>query len=402
MRLEPATPLNHLSDNLPDVPDASQPAGLYIHVPFCQSKCAYCDFYSVTRLNRIDDYLNALLIEIDRCQHAIPVADSIYFGGGTPSILPPSQVAKVLDAIQTRFPVSDDVEITLEVNPGTVNKEDLRSLRQSGVNRLNIGLQSLDDHRLASLGRIHTAQAGCMAYDWARSAGFDNVGLDLIYATPGQTLRSWEKEMAGVVCLKPDHLACYTLTVEHETPLARQVENGQQHLLDEQTVGDLFDATGSFLQRNGYRWYEVSNFDHWSPGSPDRRSRHNRKYWNAAPYLGFGPAAHSFLDHTRWWNHRSLDDYLADLSAGKRPVTERETLTRDQQIIESIYLGLRQTEGIDTTRFAARFNVDFHRHFVRPIDTLVQDGLLETSSERVRLTRHGMRFLESVVGRMLG
>lgn len=385
------------------MPTPAGKAGLYIHVPFCRAKCAYCDFYSIIRLEGIDAYIDALLAELELCPHRMLAADTLYFGGGTPSVLTPAQIQRVLDGVYARFPMADAAEVTLEVNPETVSKQDLADFRMAGVNRLNIGLQSINDRALAFLGRIHSAKTGIDTYRRARRVGFDNVGLDLIYAIPGQNLHRWEAELAEVARLGPDHLSCYTLTIEPGTPMARQVQDGKIELLDEQTVGDLFSATVDYLNANGYRQYEVSNFArHESGGAPDRRSRHNRKYWTFAPYLGFGPAAHSFVGCTRWWNHGSLEDYLAALEKGTRPVAETEVLTSDQQVIEFVYLGLRQTDGIDTSAFASRFDTDFSGRFGPQLTQLVDEGLVEKLPQRVRLTRRGMRFLESVVGRLIG
>jgi oxygen-independent coproporphyrinogen-3 oxidase len=333
----------------------------------------------------------------------VPRADTIYFGGGTPSLLTPLQITRILEGIHTCFSVTPDAETTLEVNPETVNQSSLAAYRAAGINRLNIGLQSLDDQTLAFLGRIHTAKKGVDAYGWARAAGFDNIGLDLIYGVPGQTRSHWEAEMAGVVRLSPDHLSCYTLTMEPGTPMAQRIQNGQIQPLDEQTAGDLFSATAPYLNHNGYRQYEISNFArHAAENTRDRSSRHNRKYWTFAPYLGFGPAAHSFLDDTRWWNHRSLNDYLTNLTAGRCPVAETETLTREQQMMEFVYLGLRQTDGIDTTDFASRFKEKFSERFESEVSRLVREGLVAQVQDRIRLTHRGMRFLEHVVDRILG
>lgn len=398
-------------DSLPaaDLPDhpiegssTATAAGLYIHVPFCQAKCPYCDFYSVTQLDLVDTYIEALLAEVKRYRNRIPFADTIYLGGGTPSILTPRQIAQVLDGVQNCFCVAAHAEVTLEVNPGTVSRDSLVDFRHAGVNRLNIGLQSTDDRSLALLGRIHSAQTGIDTYHHARASGFDNVGLDLIYAIPGQTRLRWEAEMAGVVRLAPDHLSCYTLTIESGTPIARQVQDNQFQALDEKTVADLFCATADYLNGNGYRQYEISNFARHVSGAPDRRSRHNRKYWTHAPYLGFGPSAHSFMGNRRWWNHRDLARYLSTLKEGIRPVAGSEELNYDQQVIEFVYLGLRQTDGIDTADFALRFNTDFSAHFSAQLSALCAEGLIEEASlGRIRLTQRGMRFLESVVDRLL-
>ncbi len=376
----------------------SVPAGIYIHVPFCRSKCPYCDFFSIANDGRIPDYLDALLVELSRSRLAGLAVDSIYFGGGTPSLLTAEAIGRIIEAVNRHFAVNGDAEITLEANPGTVSRESLAAYRSLGVNRINIGLQAMDDSTLAFLGRIHTAGQGVDAYEWARAAGFDNVGLDLIYAIPGQTRQHWEAQMARAVRLAPEHLACYSLTVEPGTPLADRVADGQVRLPAEKMAADLFDLTAAYLNANGYRQYEISNFAQApAPGKPDRRSRHNRKYWSGAAYLGFGPAAHSFFDHTRWWNHGSVDRYLADLAVGKPPVAQREVLTRAQRLIEFVYLGLRQTAGIDKADFKLRFAEGFCDRFEPQLTRLIDEGLVEDAGMRIRLTGRGRRFLEGVV-----
>lgn len=378
------------------------PAGLYIHVPFCKAKCSYCDFYSLTNHRLIPDYIDALLAELNMRRNEVPCADTIYFGGGTPSMLAPRQIGLILECIGKRYSMVPEPEITLEVNPGTATPETLAAFRALGVNRLNIGLQSIDDQTLILLGRIHSAKVGLDTYRQAREAGFDNVGLDLIYAVPGHTLRQWEVQLGAVVRLAADHLSCYTLTIEPGTPMAEEVQSGRIEHLDEKTAGDLFSFTAAYLNHNGYRQYEISNFARRTAQNlRDYRSRHNRKYWTFAPYLGFGPAAHSFLDNRRWWNHRSLDKYLTDLKSGELPVAATERLTREQQMIEFVYLGLRQTDGIDMAEYTARFSMDFSTHFEQTT-RLEKEGLLEKYSGQIRLTARGMRFLESVVGRLLG
>jgi oxygen-independent coproporphyrinogen-3 oxidase len=328
--------------------------------------------------------------------------DTIYFGGGTPSILKPSRIARLIDAVCQSYRVSADAEITLEVNPGTVSRQDLAAYGRAGVNRLNIGLQSLDDRNLAFLGRIHTAEQGLRTYQHARDAGFYNVGLDLIYALPGQEISHWQAEMASVVQLRPDHLSCYTLTVEPGTPLALQVQAGDIQPSDEKKTGGLFETTISFLSAHGYSQYEISNFArHTGDTGPDRRSRHNRKYWNFTDYFGFGPSSHSFSDNIRWWNRRSLNDYLAALACGTSPEAGREELTPEQQLMEAVYLGLRQNDGIEPAAIFSLCNLDFMDRFAEPLAKLVDEGLVEQSSGRVRLTRRGMRFLDSVAGRLL-
>lgn len=382
---------------------APAPAGLYVHVPFCRAKCPYCDFYSTAAPDLIPTYIQALLSEINLYRHKITIADTIYFGGGTPSMLTPGQVEWILEAIQACFVVTADAEVTLEVNPGTVDRQALRDFGQAGVNRLNIGLQSIDDRNLNFLGRIHSARQGIDTYHLAREIGYANVGLDLIYGLPDQTHDGWISEMTAAAKLAPDHLSCYTLTIEPGTPMAQRVDDGRMHPLDEQVAADLFSATAACLDHYGYRQYEISNYALQTAGNTvDNRSRHNRKYWTLAPYLGFGPAAHSFQGNTRWWNHRSLPAYLTDLQSAKHPLAGVETLTREQQIMEFIYLGLRQTNGIDTVEFASRFKTDFYPLFESEVMRLIAEGLLETEKGWVRLTQRGMRFLDRVVDRLLG
>ncbi len=380
----------------------SKPSGIYIHVPFCRVKCPYCDFYSISRLDRINAYMDALLAELAIYRPLAGRVDSIYLGGGTPSLLSSEQVASIIEATADGFALANDVEITLEVNPGTVTRESLQAFRRIGVNRLNIGLQSLDDDALRMLGRIHTSRQGLRTCDWARSAGFDNLGLDLIYARPGQTNQVWRKEMGAVLSLEPEHLSCYTLTIEPGTPMAAYVSKGHLKPLKEGIAGKLFDTTIDFLEARGYRQYEISNFARHRANDPvDRRSRHNRKYWNLVPYLGFGPSAHTYRDGTRWWNYRSIEHYLSAVAAGASPIAGSERLTRDQQIMEFVFLGLRQVEGIDIDHFADRFNENFNSIFKAPLKKLSTEDLLKLSPGRVRLTRNGMRFMDTVVGTLL-
>jgi oxygen-independent coproporphyrinogen III oxidase len=378
-------------------------AGIYIHVPFCLAKCHYCDFYSITDLNLIPDYLETLLVEAKQCRQAVSAVDTIYFGGGTPSVLSAQQIESILSHLHACFVVDPAAEITLEINPGTVTPEKLSGYRSVGINRLNIGLQSTHDQTLRLLGRIHTAKQGLDTYRFAKQSGFDNIGLDLIYGIPGQTEKQWRAELAAGVALGAQHLSCYTLTLEPGTPLSIKVSNGTIAHLDEAIIGELFSFTGDFLNHNGYRQYEVSNYARVSiADKADYRSRHNQKYWTFAPYLGFGPAAHSFLDNRRWWNIRSLGGYIEAIQSARSPIAETETLDQEQQMMEYIYLGLRQTAGIDTFDFESRFDLNFYRWHEHDIACLLDEGLIEIYDRWIRTTARGMRFLDQVVGRLIG
>ncbi len=373
-----------------------QPAGIYIHIPFCIHKCRYCDFYSSTDLNLRDNFIAALQREITLAPDPGP-ADSLYFGGGTPSLLDPDQVAAVITAARTRFHLSTDTEITLEVNPGTVDRQRLSDFKAAGVNRLNLGIQSFNDANLTFLGRIHNAAEATRAVDAARAAGFDNLGLDIIYGLPGQTAADLRRDLESAAALSPEHLACYLLTYEKGTMLDKQREQGAVVPLPENTTADLFLLNRDFLDRLGYAQYEISNFSR----SERYQSRHNRKYWNFAPYIGLGPSAHSFLAPVRYWNHRDLEPYLGDLEKGRLPIKEKESLSAKQQKIEAIYLGLRQTRGISIADFNQRFSVDFKVLYEAVLSDPLLDKLLERDADFCRLTPEGMLVMDTVVGRFV-
>ena len=372
------------------------PAGIYIHVPFCIRKCRYSDFYSTTELNRRALFLKALAREIELAPDP-GSADSLYFGGGTPSLLDPEQIAAVISAARAAFAFTPDTEVTLEVNPGTVDRQILADFKAAGVNRLNLGIQSFDDHNLAFLGRIHTAEEAVFSIDAARAAGFENLGLDIIFGLPGQTPAALRRDLEKAVAFGPEHLSCYLLTFEQGTPLDRDREQGRLTPLPDSDAADLFLLNRERLEAAGYAQYEISNFAR----STDVRSRHNQKYWTFAPYIGLGPAAHSFQRPQRSWNHRVLGRYLADLEAGKRPVASQETLTADQQMIEAVYLGLRQTRGIRVSEFEKLFSVAFDTIFQPVLADPLMEKWLERDTDICRLTPQGMLVMDTVVGRFV-
>ncbi len=372
-------------------------AGLYIHVPFCRRKCPYCDFYSLDDRTQIPAYLTALIAEMACHRDIGGPFDTLYFGGGTPSVLTPGQVGRIIDAAGRAFDIPPHAEITLEANPGTVTADTLAGYRSAGINRLNLGVQSFDDDRLRFLGRIHDGAAATGAIRAARRAGFDHLGLDLIYGLPADTPAAWQADLIRAADFRPAHLSCYLLTWEEGTPLYRRWQTGQCHPPPESRSAALFHVTGDVLAGRGYRRYEVSNFAR----SPSRQSRHNLKYWSLAPYLGLGPSAHSF-DPRRWvrrWNHRSLTAYLDDLSAGRPPVAGREGLDRDQRMMEVIYLSLRRAAGIDLSDFEARFGIGFIERFGGVADALAAEGLLRLTPRRCRPTRRGMAYADGMADR---
>ncbi len=374
-------------------PDVAEPAGLYIHIPFCRKKCSYCDFFSVTDLSLLPVFVKALGAEIRLTASAVAAVDTVYLGGGTPSTLPPASLQRILHAVRKEYPLQTDPEITMEVNPGTVSARRLAAYRRLGINRLHIGVQSFQEQNLALLGRIHHVQQALDTISWARRAGFDNLGLDLIYGLPGQRLQQWEKDLQQAAGCGVEHLSCYTLTFEAGTPMEKDLRQGRLQLPPDRLVADMMMLTVERLADFGYHRYEVSNFAR----SACLRSRHNQKYWNLAPYVGLGPSAHSWITPERYWNKKDLAAYLQDLDNGRLPIGGREILDRRQMITEAVLLGLRTADGIDCNRFAERFGVSVAQLFGEVIGRLASEGLLSSDAGRISLTDRGMLLLDAVV-----
>jgi len=368
--------------------------GIYVHVPFCLKKCPYCDFYSITDLSLKDAYLSALEKEMALTGPVPFTFDTLYMGGGTPSVLDTGQIARIMQSFRKNFSVKKECEITIEVNPGTVSLQDFQNFRRAGINRINIGVQSFQDENLKFLGRIHSAAEAEKALENARSAGFDNIGLDLMYGLPGQTADAWQKDLQQAVSHGPRHLSCYMLSYEDDTVMDHDRQRGRFMPLPDQQTGELFELTMAFLEDNGILQYEISNY----ADSPETRSRHNLKYWRFDPYLGFGPGAHSFTDPQRFWNYRDIHRYISLLNQGRRPMAGQEILDRDQQMMETIYLGLRTTDGIDLPDFEDRFGIRFAETFAELIRKFTHCGFLTNIADQCRLTRRGMLMLDSIAG----
>ncbi len=394
----------------------SDTLSVYIHVPFCLKKCSYCDFYSTQALSFLPAYVESLQQEIQIRTDQSPRTGlvgrdpqrvkTIYFGGGTPSLLPLEDVEKILKTLHTCYQVAKDAEITIEVNPGTVDQGYLSGLKSLGVNRLSIGVQSFDIDKIKVLGRIHTVEASIEAIEAAQSAGFDNIGLDLIYGTPRETLATWTRDLKMALEFKVAHLSCYMLTLEPGTPLHAQYERGLLQAPGSRILTDFFTATSVFLEQHGYDHYEISNF----AKGRQNRSRHNCAYWQMTSYDGFGPAAHSFvqkgdgtqdfcLSPVRSWNLADVNAYIQALSLGQLPVHEREVLSLQQQMLERVMLGLRTSDGIDITEFEKMLGQDFLTTFDRLLDRLERQGLgaVTGPGKRFLLTLSGRARLDSIV-----
>lgn len=317
--------------------------GLYVHVPFCISKCVYCDFYSITTIESIPQWLEAIEKEMTFYYSTFPRFDSLFIGGGTPSLLQEYYLSTLYSALRSHFSFEGNSEITIEVNPDDVDEKRLDLFHSCGINRISFGIQSFVDRELVFLRRRHTSAQAKQAIEAAIEAGFSNISLDLIYGIPGQTNKDWIATLEQAVSFKAHHISCYQLTSEGETPLKIMITNGVIHLPPDSRTADFFLLTSRFLKSYGYIHYEVSNF----AAEPNLFCFHNTKYWNHTPYLGLGPSAHSFDGKKRWWNHKSLDKYCSLLSEGEPPVEEFEILSLEQLQMERIYLGLRTYIGTD-------------------------------------------------------
>jgi oxygen-independent coproporphyrinogen-3 oxidase len=376
-------------------------SSLYLHIPFCEHKCIYCDFYSVAPngagaadyQSQMDRFVQALEKEIEM-RGADPQFktsyDTVFFGGGTPSLLDPSTIGRVLELLAGRFSLSPGAEITLETNPGTVDRAKLEGFRRAGVNRLSVGIQSFHEDDLKFLTRIHSANQAMECVGNAFAAGFQDVSLDLIFALPGQTMERWKSNLETAMKLQTTHISCYSLIVEENTPLHRMVATKQVTPLAPERDAELYEFTIWFLESHGYEQYEVSNFC-----KPGFRSRHNSRYWDHGNYLGFGPSAHSFWNGTRWWNLSNVTKYSQMVEQGAVPVGGNEILTLHQQKDEEVFLGLRST-GIDLGGFKKRYGSDLEHDYRDIISRLLESRLATSDGKTLRLTSRGYALCDEI------
>lgn len=371
---------------------------VYIHIPFCIKKCIYCDFYSQTDLSLIPVYSKALQKEIRKRSGVGEQVNTIYFGGGTPSLLPVKEVETLLQTVSDTFIVSRNVEVTFEVNPGTVDYPYLSQLRSAGINRLSIGVQSFNDDKLKFLNRIHTANQARCVIDDAQKAGFNNISIDLMYGVPFETESSWLKDLKEAVKMMLPHLSCYMLTIEPSTPLYEKLKNGVITPLGSRDMSSLFKKTSQFLSEYKYDHYEISSFSKTIQGqSNQNRSMHNSKYWDMTPYYGFGAAAHSYDGNTRSWNYQNIQAYIKDLYSGRLPIEEKESLFPEQKILEIIMLRLRTLEGLDLIRFKALFHTSFENQYKDILEQICKESLGFIKDDRFTLTLEGKARLDSIV-----
>lgn len=363
------------------------PSSLYIHIPFCASKCYYCDFNSyVASEGVIDRYLSALdrelalLAEEERWE---PLR-TVFFGGGTPTLLPHRQMERLLSMLHRRFSLRSDAEVTMEANPGTVDLDKLRIMREGGVNRLSFGVQSFDETLLKRLGRIHDRQQVYQSYNWARRAGFTSINLDLMFALPGQTVEQFQDSLQRSVAMQPEHVSAYSLIIEEGTPFATWYERGQISLPPEDDEVRMVTLLCETMQKHGYDRYEISNF-----AKEGYACEHNQVYWRNEPYLAAGAGAHGYVQNVRYVNERSVDAYIARALRGERPVIQREWVPERIQREDTMMLGLRMREGVTFQRFYQRHHVAMQECFGGEIERLEAMTLIERDSRGIHLTEKG-------------
>ena len=363
-------------------------AGIYIHIPFCRTRCSYCDFATGAYDGPLAErYIRAVAQEITafRAEEGTIEAETVYFGGGTPSLLNPAQVERLLAAVRTRFRLTGDAEVTMEMNPGTVTREGLSEFRRLGVNRASFGAQTFDDDELRRLGRSHTVAETRRTFADLRGVGFDNISFDLIAGLPAQTLAAWSRNLDESLALSPPHLSLYLLEVHEGTPLAAQIARGAQPCPDDERAAEMYRLMVERLTAAGYEHYEISNF-----ARPGYESRHNTKYWTGAPVYGFGCSAHSYDgENLRWANERDAARYVELIEAAGSAVVETTQLEERAVRAEALFLGLRMMRGVDLRRHRTRFGADVRADYSYDLARLSEAGLIELREDMMKLTPTG-------------
>lgn len=373
--------------------------GLYLHIPFCLQKCNYCDFYSLCDQSVQERYVEALLLHMQDYSSSAMTreVDTVFIGGGTPTVLPRELLIDLIDGVKRHFNLLTDAEFTLECNPATATRADFKRYLSAGVNRLSLGLQSFDQEELSALGRIHTPEDFLEAFDAARRAGFENINVDLMYGIPGQTRESLRATLEKTVALEPEHISLYNLILEEGTPLWNMKDS--LSLPDEDTEYEMYESAVIYLESRGYVQYEISNF-----AKEGFECRHNLKYWNCEEYLGLGPAAHSYYNERRFSFKRDIDAYI---DAMERPDLEHEILDEcydvkpSERVGEYVMLRMRLKEGLDSAEFAERFGMDFERMYGRYLKLYVQNGFMHHTGTRYAFTLKGMYVSNYILSAML-
>ena len=373
-------------------------SAIYIHIPFCDHKCIYCDFYSIITKDNILPYLNSLKKEITYYAGFYSTAriyTSIYFGGGTPSLMRPEYISEIISAVKNCYNVSNNAEITMETNPGTVDKEKLKSFYNIGINRISIGIQSFDESELKFLTRIHNKETAIRTIYDANEIGFDNISIDLIFNLPGQTKEKWESNLRIAVQLPIAHISAYSLILERGTILNKMVIDRKVKIQDSDYDADLYEICLNFLEEKNFLQYEVSNF-----ARPGFECRHNNAYWRYKDYIGFGTSSHSFVNGKRWWNYSSLKRYLFEIKKNNHAVANSEYINKKQMLNEYIMLALRSS-GLDLNEFRNLFGEDWIKINQDYLNKLMNNNFLIIDNNHIRLTKSGYAVCDEILSNIL-
>lgn len=369
--------------------------GIYIHIPFCVKKCSYCDFVSFCSDEKIwEQYTNAVVCEIENKKIENPKkVTTIYIGGGTPSLIPENYIVKIINTVKSRFKIEESAEITIEVNPGTVTEKKLVAYKNVGINRISIGLQSAEDRILKLIGRIHNYQTFLSTYNLTRNIGFENINVDLMLAIPTQTKGELLNTLNKVIELKPNHISLYSLIVEENTEIKKALEVGNLEYVDEKVEREMYWKTKRILEKNGYFHYEISNF-----AKRGFESKHNMDCWNQEEYIGFGIAAHSYINNKRFSNISNLEEYIKNINEEnfEKNIELHENQTKQDKMKEYMMIGLRKIDGISISEFERRFRISPLFYFRFEIDKLVKENLLEVDLDYIKLTKKGLDFANIV------
>ncbi len=362
-------------------------AGIYIHIPFCKKKCTYCDFYTEVAPKLVPSLVNSLTLEIELRRNYLQNApiNTIYFGGGTPSILKKEEFESIFDTIYSNYNVNENAEITFEANPDDLSTEFFSEIKQLPFNRISIGIQSFDDADLKRINRRHNAEQALNAVREAQQAGFNNISIDLIYGLPGQTLADWERQIDTALTLNVQHISSYGLTYEEGTALWIQRKKGKVDVVMDETMNEMHELLLEKVTKSGFDAYEISNF-----ALPGFRSRHNSAYWKQEPYLGIGPSAHSFDIDSRQWNVASITKYIEALSNNTLDF-EREILTKDNRYNDYVMVSLRTSDGIDLTYLEKEFGTDYTKYCMQNIKSFIETNKVIQSGQKLRLSNEGIQ-----------
>lgn len=371
---------------------------LYVHIPFCDHKCIYCDFYSIITSDNINNFLQALKKEIESYSYKYSTAryfSSIFFGGGTPSLMNPDYIGDIISTLRDHFRIANNAEITMETNPGTVDKNKLDMFRKIGINRLSFGVQSFHNDELKFLTRIHDKETAIRAVNEAKEVGYDNISIDLIFNLPKQTKEKWKQNLETALSLPIKHISTYSLILERGTILNKMILDGKVTLQGEDYDAELYEITIDYLTSLGFEQYEVSNF-----AKSGFECRHNNAYWRYNEYLSFGPSAHSFADNKRWWNYSSLKRYISEIEKNGFAQANHEFISDEQKFNEYVMLALR-SKGIDRTDFQKRFGIEWLEEKEGILNSFVDKKFMKIKGNLISFTKNGYAICDEILGKLL-